>query len=138
MATIDAYIPQPTPPIFETEAGQRLASGCIEYGGWDYKHKSLSPIRLVELLLRPHNHSLSWVMDSLAAAAEAGRLDAARYIEQLFAGKEDVHAFRGVLREASGERWLNERHHNALRKLGNVESDVVSYVCITALFDPAE
>ncbi|WOD17023.1 hypothetical protein [Paraburkholderia kirstenboschensis] len=44
-----------------------------------------------------HNPALHWVLDSLAAAAEAGRLDAERYIEQIFAGRWDVRAFRHVL-----------------------------------------
>lgn len=75
------------------------------------------------------------VMDSLAAAAEAGRLDADKYIELIFSGKEDVHAFRHVLREAGEDRWLTDRHQNALRKPGNTEPDVTNYVGITALFD---
>jgi hypothetical protein len=138
MAAINGYIPQVTLLMFETEEGQRMASACIEYGGWDHKNRTLTPIKLAELLARPHNPGLSWVMDSLAAAAEAGRLDADKYIEQIFAGKEDVRAFRHVLREAGGDRWLTDRHHNALRKLGNAECDVTAYVGITALFDPAE
>jgi hypothetical protein len=76
-------------------------------------------------------------MDSLAAAAEAGRLDADKYIE-IFSGKEDVRGFRHVLREAGGDRWLTDRHHNALRKLGNGEFDVTTYVGTTMLFDLAE
>jgi hypothetical protein len=101
-------------------------------------NKTLTPIKLAELLARPHNPGLSWVMDSLAAAAEAGRLDADQYMGQLFASKEDVHAFRHVLREAGGDRWLTDRHHNAMRKLGNAEFDVTTYVGIASVFDPAE
>jgi hypothetical protein len=63
--------------MFETDEGQRMASGCIEYGGWDDTKKTLTPIKLAELLGRPHNLGLLWVMDSLAFAVEAGRLDAA-------------------------------------------------------------
>ncbi|MFM0668128.1 hypothetical protein [Paraburkholderia sediminicola] len=92
--------------MFETEEGQRMASACIEYGGWDHKNQTLTPIKLAELLARPHNPGPSWLMDSLAAAAEAGRLNADKYIEQTFTGKEDVRAFRHVLREAGGDRWL--------------------------------
>jgi hypothetical protein len=87
MATINGYIPQVTPLMFETEEGQRMASACIEYGGWDRTHKTLTPIKVAELLERPHNPALSWVLDSLAATAEAGRLDAALYVQQLFATK---------------------------------------------------
>ena len=138
MATINGYIPQPTPLMFETEEGQRMASACIEYGGWDHKNKTLTPIKLAELLARPHNPGLPWVMDSLAAAAEAGRLDADQYIEQLFASKEDVRAFRLILRDAGQERWLHDRHHHALRKLGNAEFDLMTYVGIASIFDPTE
>ncbi|MGB8423722.1 hypothetical protein [Paraburkholderia sp.] len=61
MAAINGYIPQPTPLMFETEEGQRMASVCIEYGGWADKKKALTPIKLLELLARPHNPGLSWV-----------------------------------------------------------------------------
>jgi hypothetical protein len=138
MATINAYIPQPTALTFETEEGQRMVSGCIMYGGWDHTDKSLSPIRVTELLTMPHNPALQWVLASLSAAAEAGRLDAEKYVEQVFASRKDLRAFRRVLRESDSDRWLTDRRHNALRKLGNAELDVTTYVGISALFDPAE
>jgi hypothetical protein len=90
MATINGYIPQPTPLMFETEEGLRMASGCIKYGGWDHNNKSLSPIRVAQLLTMAHNPALHWELDSMAAASEAGRLDAEQYVEQLFASKEDA------------------------------------------------
>jgi hypothetical protein len=124
--------------MFETEEGQRMASACITYDGWDHKSKSLSPIRVAELLTMPHNPELYWVLDSMTAAAEAGRLDAEQYVVQLVASKEDVRAFRRVLREAGGDRWLTDRHHNALRKLRNADLDVTTYVGIAGIFDPAE
>lgn len=138
MATINGYIPQVTPLMFETEEGQRTASACIDFGGWDHKTKTLKPISVSELLAMPHNPALHWVLDSMAAAAEAGRLDAEIYIQQLFASRDDVRAFRHVLREAGGDRWLNDRHHNALRKLGNAELDLTTYAGIAGLFDPAD
>jgi hypothetical protein len=76
-------------------------------------------------------------MDSLAAAAEAGRLDADNYIAQLFASTEDVRAFRLILREAGHDRWLSDRHFNALKKLGCAEMDAATYAAIANLFDPA-
>jgi hypothetical protein len=94
MATINAYRPQPAPLMFETAEGQRMASGCIEFGGWHHRDNTLTPIQLTALLTMPGNPGLSWAMDSLAAAAEAGILDGDRYVEQLFASKEDVRAFR--------------------------------------------
>ena len=138
MATINAYIPQRTPLMFETEKGQRTASGCIEFGGWNHRDKALTPIQLTALLTMPLNPALFWAMDSLAAAAEAGRLDADRYIEQLFASKDDVRSFRLILRDAGQDIWLNDRHFNALKKLGCAEMDVTTYPGIANFFDPAE
>jgi len=63
----------------------------------------------------PGNPGLSWAMDSLAAAAEGGRLDANHYIEQLFASKDDVRSFRLILRDAGQDIWLNDRHSMHLR-----------------------
>jgi hypothetical protein len=138
MATINAYIPQPAQLMFETEDGQRMASACIRFGGWNYRDKTLTPIQLSALLTMQGNPGLTWAMDSLAAAAEAGRLDADRYIEQLFASKEDVRSIRLVLRDAGGEKWLNDRHFTALKKLGCAELDAVTYASTASFFDPAE
>ena len=138
MATINAYRPQPAPLMFETEEGQRMASGCIEFGGWHHRDKTLTPIQLTALLAMPASPALFWAMDSLAAAAEGGRLDADHYIEQLFASKDDVRSFRLILRDAGQDIWLNDRHFNALKKLGCAELDAVTYPGIANFFDPAE
>src|SRR5260370_17522233 len=117
MATINAYRPQPAPLMFETEEGQRMASGCIEFGGWHHRDKTLTPIQLTALLTMPLNPALFWAMDSLAAAAEAGRLDADRYLEQLFPTKEDGRAFRIILRDAGQARWLHDPPSTPSHKL---------------------
>lgn len=137
MATINAYIPTVTPLLFETEEGSRTASACLEFGGWNHSEKTLTPIRVTDLLAMPHNPALMWVMDSLAAAAEAGRLDADRYVDQIFASRSDARAFRLVLRDAGADCWLNDRHHNALRKLGCAAMDANAYPAIASFFDPA-
>jgi hypothetical protein len=136
MAAINAYIPAVTQLMFETEEGKRTASACLEFGGWNHDDKTLTPIHVEALLAMPHNPALLWVMDSLAVAAEAGRLDADRYIEQLFASRSDVRAFRLILRDAGSDLWLNERHHNALRKLGGASMDATTYPVIASFFDP--
>lgn len=136
MATINAYIPTVTPLLFETEEGKRTASACLEFGGWNHSEKTLTPIRVTDLLAMPHNPALMWVMDSLAAAAEAGRLDADRYVDQIFASRCDARAFRLVLRDAGADCWLNDRHHNALRKLGCAVMDANAYPAIASFFDP--
>ncbi|QCP48273.1 hypothetical protein FAZ95_03145 [Trinickia violacea] len=137
MAMVNAYIPQPTQLMFETDEGQRVASGCIEFGGWNHREKSLAPIHVEALSRMPGAPALTWVLDSLAAAAEAGRLDADRYIEQLFASKSDLRDFRLMLRDAGADAWVNDRHHNAVRKLGNAEFDVSTYPGMANIFDPA-
>jgi hypothetical protein len=138
MATINAYIPQTSSLMFETEEGQRMASACIEFGGWHHAEKVLTPIELSALLAMPGNPGLQWVMDSLAAAAEAGRLNSERCIEQLFATREDVRAFRLILRDAGADRWVNDRHYAALKKVGCAELDAATYAGIASFFDPAE
>jgi hypothetical protein len=135
MPTINAYIPAITPLMFETEEGKRAASACLEFGGWNHDDKTLTPIHVEALLAMPHNPALFWVMDSLAAAAEAGRLDADRYIDQLFASRGDARAFRLILRDAGTEQWLNDRHHNALRKLGCASVDAITYPVLASFFD---
>jgi hypothetical protein len=75
-------------------------------------------------------------MDSPAIATEAGILDGDRYIKQLFASKEDVLAFRLILRDAIAYKWLTDRHFTALKKLGSAELDAVTYASIASFFGP--
>ncbi|MFM0176456.1 hypothetical protein PQR33_45005 [Paraburkholderia sediminicola] len=138
MAVVNAYLPQPSQLMFETEEGQKVAAACVEFGGWHHREKTLTPIQLSALLTMPGNPGLFWAMDSLAAAAEAGILDGDKYIEQLFASKEDVRAFRLILRDAGADKWLNDRHFTALKKLGCAQLDAVTYASIASFFDPAE
>jgi hypothetical protein len=108
--------------MFETKEGQKVVAACIEFGGWHHRDKTLMPIHLSALLTMPGNPGLVWAMDSLAAAAEAGLLDGDRYIEQLFATREEVRSFRQILRDAGGDRWLNAALHSSqetrLRRVG--------------------
>jgi hypothetical protein len=138
MPTINAYIPQPTPLLFETELGLRAASGYIEFGGWDHVRKTLTPIRISALPSMPGAATLDWVLDSLAAAAEAGRLDVERYSKQLFASTADVRDFRQILRDAGIEKWVNDRHRAALGKIGCAECDCATYPAVSGFFDRHE
>lgn len=138
MAVVNAYLPQPSQLMFETEEGQKVAGACIEFGGWHHRDKTLTPIRLAAMLTMPGNPGLAWAMDSLAAATEAGILDGDQYIEQLFASKEDVRAFRLILRDAGSDRWMHDRNFYALKKLGCAELDAATYAGIASFFDPAE
>jgi hypothetical protein len=138
MAAINGYIVQPSQLMFETEEGQKIANACAEFGGWNYREKTLNPMQLSALLSMPGNPGLAWALDSLAAAAEAGRLDADTFISQLFATNEDLRLFRVILRDAGMERWVNERHFNALKKLGCAEIDAATYPGVASFFDPAE
>ncbi|WP_322033230.1 hypothetical protein [Paraburkholderia sp. J76] len=138
MSTINAYIPQVTSLMFETEEGERAASALIEFGGWNHVDKVLLPIQVTELSRMPGADVIRWVFDSLSAAAEAGRLDAERYITQVFPSADDLRDFRALLRDAGFERWMTDRHHAALRKLGNAECDCSTYPGATTLFDPKD
>lgn len=135
MPTINAYIPQPTSLLFETELGLRAVSGYMEFGGWDHVRKALTPIRVSALSEMPGAAVLEWVLDSLAAAAEAGRLDVHRYSKQLFASTTDVHDFRQILRDAGVERRVNGRHRAALRKVGCAECDCATYPAVSGFID---
>lgn len=46
-----------------------------------------------------------------------------------------MRAFRLSLRDACQERWLNDRHLNALKNLGNADPDVMTFVGIAGIFD---
>src|ERR1700682_4463350 len=43
----------------------------------------------------------------------------ALYLGRLFTTREDIRIFRTQLRDKSPELWLNDRHHDAMRKPGS-------------------
>ncbi|SAK48717.1 hypothetical protein AWB80_01258 [Caballeronia pedi] len=138
MPGIDSYITQVSTLIFETDEGERQASALIEFGGWDYKKKTLTPINVFALSAKPAAPVLTWVLDSLAAAAEARRLDGDKALAQLFANKTDARDFRMILRDA-GDVWVNDRHRVALRKCGWFDSDPTwTYPVISGVFTLSE
>jgi hypothetical protein len=94
--------------MFESEDGQRTSSALIEFGGWNHAEKTLTPIRVAALSHMPGSPTPQWVMNSFGAAAEAGRLDSDRYIQQLIASKTDVRDFRQLLRDSGTELWVND------------------------------
>ncbi|WP_233832828.1 hypothetical protein [Paraburkholderia sp. ZP32-5] len=137
MPTVNAYIPQVSALIFDTEEGARKASACIELGGWNAEKAALAPIRVGDLLAMPGAPTLTWVMDSLAAAVEAGRVDPETCLTRLFASPSDMRDMRAVLHDEGRSAWLSDRHRGALLKLGAAFIDVLSYVDVAAFFDPA-
>ena len=137
MPTVNAYIPQVSPLIFETEEGVRKASACIEFGGWNAEKATLTPIKVGALLAMPGAPTLTWVMDSLAAAVEAGRVDPETCLTQLFASPADMRDIRMLLRDEGRDLWLSDRHRGALLKLGAASIDVLSYADVASFFDPA-
>jgi hypothetical protein len=60
-----------------------------------------------------------------------------RHTRIIDTSEEDVRSFRVILRDAGSDRWLNDRHFNALKKLGRAELDAVTYASIASFFDPA-
>jgi hypothetical protein len=137
MPTVNAYIPQVSSLIFDSEDGARKASACIEFGGWDAEQATLTPIKVGALLAMPGAPVLTWVMDSLAAAVEAGRVDAETFLGQLFAAPSDMRDMRAVLHDEGRGLWLSDRHRGALLKLGAASIDLLSYADVAMFFDPA-
>jgi len=123
--------------IFDTEEGARKASACIGFGGWNAEKATLTPIKVGALLAMPGAPTLVWVMDSLSAAVEAGRVDPDTCLTQLFASTSDMRDMRAVLRNEGRDLWLNDRHRGALLKLGASSIDLVSYADVASFFDPA-
>jgi len=123
--------------IFDTEEGARKASACIGFGGWNAEKATLTPIKVGALLAMPGAPTLVWVMDSLSAAVEAGRVDQDTCLTQLFASTSDMRDMRAVLRNEGRDLWLNDRHRGALLKLGASSIDLVSYADVASFFDPA-
>ncbi|SMG39805.1 hypothetical protein SAMN06265784_103710 [Paraburkholderia susongensis] len=137
MPTVNTYIPQVSSLIFDTEEGARKASACIEFGGWNAEQATLTPIKVGALLAMPGAPTLTWVMDSLAAAVEAGHVDPETCLNQLFASPSDMRDMRAVLRDEGRDLWLSDRHRGALLKLGAASIDLVSYADVASFFDPA-
>lgn len=137
MPTVNPYIPQVSSLIFDTEEGARKASACIEFGSWNAEQATVTPIKVGALLAMPGAPTLTWVMDSLAAAAEAGHVAPETCLNQLFASPSDMRDMRAVLRDEGRDPWLSDRHRGALLKLGAASIDLVSYADVASFFDPA-
>lgn len=70
-------------------------------------------IKVGALLAMPGAPTLTWVMDSLAAAVEAGHVDPEICLTQLFASPSDMRDMRAVLHDEGRGLWLNGRHRGA-------------------------
>lgn len=86
-------------------------------GGWNANDRMLSPIHVPALSRMPHTPALEWVTDSMAEAAEAGGSMVPTISSSSFYGGEGVRAFRMQFREEGADIWVNDCHHNAMRKL---------------------
>lgn len=127
MAKIESYNAKPTPLIFEDNASEKQVAAMLEFGGWDPAKKALTPIRVGALVAKPGAPTITWVFDSLAAAAEAGVLDSEDWMNQVFASGDDLQVFIELLQESGDIWWVNDRHFWALECLGFDESDTVTY-----------
>ncbi|CAG9225674.1 hypothetical protein PSAB6_450129 [Paraburkholderia sabiae] len=85
----------------------------------------------------PGAPTLTWVMDSLSAAVEAGRVAPETCLTQLFATPSDTRDMRAVLHDEGRGLWLSDRHRGALLKLGAASIDLLTYADVAAFFDPA-
>jgi hypothetical protein len=127
MAKIESYKAKPTPLIFEDEESAKQVTALLEFGGWNAAKKALTPIRVGALAAKPGAPMITWVFDSLAAAAEAGVFDNEDWLLQLFASDDDLQVFADVLQESGDIWWVNDRHFWALERLGFDESDAATY-----------
>ncbi|CPH57475.1 Uncharacterised protein [Burkholderia pseudomallei] len=133
MAKTQGYTPLPTPLLFDHDDGRRFASEHIAFGGWNHETRELSSIRARDMLAKVGNSTLSWVFDSLAAATEAGVTTPETYISQLFASRDDLDAFLGLLDVDSDIWWVNDRHFHALEWLGKPEDRLTAYITIAEI-----
>ncbi|MFL9906887.1 hypothetical protein [Paraburkholderia sp. RL17-337-BIB-A] len=127
MAKIESYKAKPTPLIFEDEESTKQVSALLEFGGWNPAKKAMTPIRVGALAAKPGAPMISWVFDSLAAAAEAGVLEGEEWLKQVFASDDDLQVLVELLQESGDVWWLNDRHFWALQHLGLNEDDAATY-----------
>lgn len=131
MTATKGYAAKPTPIIFEHVDGEKAASAYIEFGGWCTKTRKLGSIRVADLATMPGAAVISWVLDSLTAAVEAGVMDDETYLQKLFSSREDLDAFVHALREESDILWVNDRHFRALEALtGYGDEHLLTYAAI--------
>jgi hypothetical protein len=135
MAKIAPYTPQPAPLMFETEEGQSLASANLEFGGWNPAKKQLKPIQ-IRRIVETRGDSFSWAFDSLAASAEAGKLDDETYLQQLFSGKDDLDNLVNIIRYSEENGPLKDRHLQALVHVTSYSRDELdSYATVATIWD---
>lgn len=109
MAKLNAYKAKPTPSIFEDKESEKQVAALLKFGGWDPTKKTLTPIRVGALAAKPGSPTITWVFDSLAAAAEAGALDDEDWLQQAFASNDDLQVFIELLQESGDIWWVNDR-----------------------------
>jgi hypothetical protein len=135
MAKTVPYVPQPAPLMFETEEGESLTSSLLEFGGWNAVKKQLKPIQ-VRRIVAARGESFTFAFDSLAASAEAGKLDDETYLQQLFAGKDDLDSLVNIMRYSKEDGPLKDRHLQALVHVTSYSRDELdSYATVATIWD---
>lgn len=94
------------------------------WGGWNSKTSRFKKIGLQTGASNELPHPEAYVrhvLDSLAAAIEADKLDIEKFPNSAFESEQVLRDFIGHLRERFLEEWVNERHFYALSKIYNAE-----------------
>ncbi len=97
--------------------------GIRQFGGWNEKKKVFGPLQFVAIQDEDSFLAPFYALDNLALAMEAGIVDGDRFVQQIFATREDFEAFCEDLRQTD-TFWMNDRHFRALECLLGEEGNV--------------
>lgn len=106
--------------------GDRNYKGLKNFGGWNAAKKVFTPIQYDEVQEQESFLAMTFAMDNIAVAMEAGAIDAVKFVEQCFATRDDFEAFCEDMRDTENF-WVNERHYSALLHIVGNEEGAVSY-----------
>lgn len=129
MSKTNAYVPKPTPLLFEN--GARDLADWMEQlastGGWNPEAKKMVPV-IFSQDAEDLDSLTNFVLDSVAAAIEAGVVTDQNFPMSAFASSEDFESFRESLYDYAETFWVNDRYFWALvRGLGFEESLVNNF-----------
>lgn len=120
---IKAYKPYRTEIDLE---GDKNYIGLKNFGGWNAAKNVFTPIQYDKVQEHESFLAMTFAMDNIAVAMEAGAIDSVRFVEQCFATRDDFEEFCESMRNTE-EYWVNERHYRALLEIVGGEEGAVSY-----------
>lgn len=122
------YTPTPTKLQFERDGSLKLwMESHAKLGGWNPETKTFTAFTLSEDF---DDGETNYVLDSLAAAVEAGVLEQDSFIDVAF-GKDGLTNFVPMLEAYDeSEFWVNERFAQAFMYLGFYEGQCRTFSSI--------